>query len=932
MAQTEGEFKDRNPYLGPRPFAQNDASRFFGRDCEIADLCSLVAAHRTVLLYSQSGAGKSSLLNAGIAPNLKGRGFDVLPAARVSSSIEETIPPNVNIYVHNALRFWGDERVLAERSLAGGLAFRPRHTKASGNVLPRVVVFDQLEELFTNYPERWRQRREFFEQLAKAMEDEGTLRVLFVMREDFVGHLDPYEDILPEEFRTRYRLEQLREDAARDAISKPLEGTSIQFAPGVTDDLVSDLLSVRSREGDGESAQGEFVDPVQLQVTCFSLFRKLPSNATKITTDHRIAFGKVDHALREFYQDSLQETSLRAGVEEDSLRQWFESKLITESTGRGLVLRGEKETGGMPNPAVDVLEELHIIRPEARGRDRWYELSHDRFIVPILRANDEWRTRIRKKAAEQALQEAAFEAAKQEREAAQKRELAQTQALAIEQKLRADDAIAAARRLRRVLIYLVVVIVLGLGASLVAFVQQRRAHRNEQLVREKEAEAAHSSLLVQEKEAEATRNALLAQLNAQYKQNAIDTLKKVTEPIGNPPAVVSTGSRIKHIIVLMMENRSFDHMLGALKARDPRIDGLTGSENNVDETYAIVAVKGLATFQGQLNPDPAHSFSAVDLQIFGGQTSDNRVASMNGFIKSYYAQVNDVSRSHAVMYYFTLDKLPALATLATEFAVCDHWFSSIPGPSAPNRAFAHYGTSFGHVDLGALSNPLPYKSIFERMASKGRTSKVYYFDTSSTSPDALLLRSNAPQFFGTFASFLADTASGLLPEYSFIEPSFNDHDYDNGPIIATDQHPDHNVQAGDLFIATVYNAIRESSIWESSVLVITYSNHGGLFDHVPPPNAIRDGFEASADQTGTGKKFSFNRYGVRVPAVIISPYIPKGTVDHTVYDHASIPATVSKLFLKGPQQKSPRERGAHTFDHLLTITSPRTDAPTFNVN
>src|SRR5260370_42131583 len=154
---------------------------------------------------------------------------------------------------------------------------------------------------------------------------------------------------------------------------------------------------------------------------------------------------------------------------------------------------------------------------------------------------------------------------------------------------------------------------------------------------------------------------------------------------------------LKHIVVLMMENRSFDHMLGGLslvmengQKKYPKINGLTGDESNPDTNGAIVKVQPLAKFQGQLDPDPDHHFPSVDLQIFGGDTGPNRVANMQGFVRSYFDQKRDVAHSQTVMYYFPRGKLPVLATLATEFAVCDHWFSSVPGPEIPNRAFADY--------------------------------------------------------------------------------------------------------------------------------------------------------------------------------------------------------------------------------------------------
>ena len=431
-----------NPYLGPRPFAKADAYRFFGRPRETADLYSLAAAHRTLLLYAQSGAGKTSLLSAGLIPLLENGGFDVLPTARVSGINEQALAgyPVENIYVLNCAGIWAEDDVTLNATLTEVLANRRRRVDAEGEPLPRIAVFDQFEELFTSYPQRWQERRGFFEQLNEAMSADPTLRVLFAMREDFVAQTDPYKNLLPERLRTRFRLEQLREEAARAAIEKPLEGTSTRFKPGVAERLVMDLLS--ETVAPGVRIPGEFVEPVQLQVVCFSLFRSLPAGTTEITEEHLAAFGDVDQALREFYQTALREAADRAATEEDSLRKWFECELITEAGTRGLVFRGEKETGGIKNAAVDALEELHIIRSEVRGRDRWYELSHDRFVQPVLRANDAWRARA---------QAAAIE--RERAEAARSRQQAEEQA-------------GLARRFRRLFWGTVAILLLAVGLAL----------------------------------------------------------------------------------------------------------------------------------------------------------------------------------------------------------------------------------------------------------------------------------------------------------------------------------------------------------------------------------------------------------------------------------------------------------------------------------
>jgi len=393
---------------------------------------------------------------------------------------------------------------------------------------------------------------------------------------------------------------------------------------------------------------------------------------------------------------------------------------------------------------------------------------------------------------------------------------------------------------------------------------------------------------------------------------------------------------LKHIVVLMMENRSFDHMLGALKAQDARIDGITPDLSNPDSTGAPVNVQPLAEFQGQLDPDPDHHFPAVDLQIFNN--SNPRVANMQGFVKSYFNQLRDSNHSQKIMYYFKPGKLSILSTLAREFAVFNGWFSSIPGPTICNRAFAHYGTSFGQVSMDVFVIKPPYKSIYERMvnATPKHSAKIYYYDDASSTMEIVNLFQHQPELFGTYEQFISDCENGSLPEYSFIEPNYNDHPGDSGAIIASDQHPDHHVQEGERFIASVYNAIRDNpSLWRTTALLVVYDEHGGIYDHVVPPACTPDGFSASANDTGTGMEFKFDRLGVRVPAILVSPWVPKGTVVKGPYEpggrtfeHASIPATVTKFFL-GDAQHSPREKQADTFLDLLTLDTMRTDAPEF---
>jgi len=401
--------------------------------------------------------------------------------------------------------------------------------------------------------------------------------------------------------------------------------------------------------------------------------------------------------------------------------------------------------------------------------------------------------------------------------------------------------------------------------------------------------------------------------------------------------------QLQHIVVLMMENRSFDHMLGSL----PGIGGIddAGAYINPDTNGNPVKPQPLAEFQAQLQPDPDHHFPAVDLQIFGGDTSPNRQPNMQGFVKSFFHQQGDVGHSQKIMYYFPKEKLPVLTTLAQQFAVFNRWFASIPGPTICNRAFAHYGTSFGRVDLNPIYPPEHIQSIYSRLinANPKHTAKVYYYDTTSSTMEVANLLQNQPELFGTYGQFLDDCKKGNLPEYSFIEPNYSDHETDSGEEVANDQHPDHHVQAGEVFIATIYQAIKDNpQLWQNTALLITYDEHGGIFDHVPPPSCVKDIFTADGNATGTGVPFQFDRLGVRVPSVLVSPWIPKGTIVSRVFDHASIPATITKFFLGDASPRSPREINADVFiepksanvdpaRNVLSLTAMRTDCPDFDV-
>ena len=389
---------DQNPYVGPRPFEREDSGRFFGRDQEANELLSLIIANRVVVLYAQSGAGKTSLINALLLSLLEAEGFEVLSPARVYGPTPEgiTLDQIPNIYIFNTFLTWDsdqpDVQALAQLSKQAYLERLPRVEDEYGLPRPRVLIIDQFEELFTTYPQRWRDRDDFFHQISQALQVDPTLRVVFSMREDYIAQMDPYAFLLPGHLRARIRLERMRPEAALLAVRGPLRATNREFAAGVAEELVEDLRKIRVEllAGDITSVVGEFIEPVQLQVVCQNLWRDLPTDVSMITSVHLQAYGDVNQALSQFYERVVQRAVQETDVREGQLREWFISQLITPAGTRGTVYRGTAETGSIANEAVQVMENAHLIRGEYRSGSRWYELTHDTLIEPIQQSNRIW--------------------------------------------------------------------------------------------------------------------------------------------------------------------------------------------------------------------------------------------------------------------------------------------------------------------------------------------------------------------------------------------------------------------------------------------------------------------------------------------------------------------------------------------------------------
>ncbi|HEY4365049.1 MAG TPA: alkaline phosphatase family protein [Bryobacteraceae bacterium] len=392
--------------------------------------------------------------------------------------------------------------------------------------------------------------------------------------------------------------------------------------------------------------------------------------------------------------------------------------------------------------------------------------------------------------------------------------------------------------------------------------------------------------------------------------------------------MASPLDNIKHLVVLMMENRSFDHMFGMMMGPDWPIDGLMGTEANTNSKDKSFTVTTDASYTGDLTPDPGHHFPDVNMQIFGNFEGNPSGPLMQGFVKAYEAHTHDPETAGRIMNCFDPSRIPVLTTLAKQYAVCDRWFASVPGPTLPNRSFIHSATSVGRTDM----SPVWFdesKSIYELLDEFGKRGSIFYHD-STMAMTFKALGSSQSKWFGLIDDFHRACSQNTLPDYSFIEPQY--FDSPDGAVQASDQHPDHDVRSGEDLILDVYNSLRSHpDVWKSTILVIVYDEHGGLYDHVEPPAAVSpDGkiVQDPGENVAQIPPFEFTRLGVRVPAVVISAYIDPGQIDHTIYDHTSVIATARKLFLGDKAAANfltERDRNAKTFEHLLTRDSVRDD-------
>jgi WD40 repeat protein len=388
-----------DPYVGPRPFGRTaeDRARFFGRDREAAEIVSLIFSHAVLLVYAQSGAGKTSLFEARVAPMLEKKGFQVLPLARVRAAIPDDVEPDGvrNIYASSALLSIAPNE--AHRALVRSSLKRFLRKRAT----PRCLVFDQFEEIFTDEsvfglrPTRWQEeQRAFFRQVASALTVDPLLRVVFVIRKEHLAEVDRFATLLPEGFRTRLHLEPLSRDAALAAIRRPVqEHTQRSFADGAAEKLVEELLLMRvDVSGYVGEASGRYVEPLHLQLVCESLWRDLPPEETLIKREDVQTYGDIDQVLSDLYDNAVRFASTKAHMREGRLRKQIERDFITASGTRAPVFVNDTSDGEASATAVAELERRHVIRAEQwRPGARLYELTHDRLIEPIRSSNETYR-------------------------------------------------------------------------------------------------------------------------------------------------------------------------------------------------------------------------------------------------------------------------------------------------------------------------------------------------------------------------------------------------------------------------------------------------------------------------------------------------------------------------------------------------------------
>lgn len=409
--------------------------------------------------------------------------------------------------------------------------------------------------------------------------------------------------------------------------------------------------------------------------------------------------------------------------------------------------------------------------------------------------------------------------------------------------------------------------------------------------------------------------------------------------------------RIEHWVVLMFENRSFDSLLGHLPHIDAA-DGLRDREIALPYPGGEVRVSADAVPHDPL-PDPGEGFGNINTQLFGAYEPESnlgraayplfpdfmeapynapavpRVPTMDGFALDFYGNFiwekerePTAAEMATIGRVFTPETAPVINTLAQEYAVFTRWFCEAPTCIFPNRSFFHGATSLGKLDNEAILNyawDQEMPNLFGLCEDRGVPWSVY-FDSSQVVPDCAINVAGLRHLrmwrerSRERERFFADAAAGTLPAYSWVEPKLMFGELD-------DYHPPTDIRAAERFLAQVYEAVRNSPAWESTALLILFDEHGGCYDHVPPPAA------PIPDDSPGEQGFAFDRFGVRVPAIVVSPYTERGTVVSDDFHTTSVLRTLRERFDLGPTLTA-RDAAAPSLEVVFNRSDPRTDRPT----
>jgi phospholipase C len=360
------------------------------------------------------------------------------------------------------------------------------------------------------------------------------------------------------------------------------------------------------------------------------------------------------------------------------------------------------------------------------------------------------------------------------------------------------------------------------------------------------------------------------------------------------PSPKSSG--IDHIVVVMMENRSFDHMLGWVPGADGRQAGLVYT----DEAGVEHATYPLAPdFQGCGHPDPDHSYD-------GGRVQFNNGA-CDGFLRA------GASDEYAIGYYTEAD-LPFFAGAARDWTICDQYFSSMMGPTFPNRFYSHCAQTDRKTNSFELST-LP--TIWDRLAER-KVSAGYYF---SDVPFVAFWGAKYQPISHRISTFFEDCRRGKLPEVSYVEPRFLGEELGH----SNDDHPHADVRNGQAFQNSIYEAVASSKAWHNTMIVFQYDEWGGFFDHVPPTTAPMTEYERDAPHLQID-----GLRGFRVPAIIVAPFARRGHVAHTVFDHTSVLRFIEWRWKLDPLTE--RDATAANLAEALDFSSRNLAAPAYVVD